>query len=54
MENLRRQLRADIEMEEKIAAQKTGEVLTKRLKEVDEKLKQLGCTGPSKRKYHKI
>jgi hypothetical protein len=46
MENLRRQLKADVEFQEKLATQKTNEALTRRLKEVDEKLKQLGCTGP--------
>jgi len=46
MENLRRQLKADVELEEKIATQKTNEALSKRLKEIDDKLKSLGCTGP--------
>lgn len=46
MEQLRRQLRADLEMEEKVAKQRTNEVLSKRLKEVEDKLKEMGCTGP--------
>jgi hypothetical protein len=46
MENLRRQLHADVEFEEKIAKQKTNEALIKRLKEVEGKLEALGCVGP--------
>jgi hypothetical protein len=46
MEHLRRQLRADLEIEEKAAKQKTNDALSKRLKEVEDKLKQMGCTGP--------
>jgi hypothetical protein len=46
MELLRRQLRADLKIEEKVAKQKTNEALSKRLKEVEDQLKQIGCTGP--------
>lgn len=45
MENLRRQLRADVEFEEKIAKQKTNDALVKRLKNVEDNLKGLGCIG---------
>lgn len=46
MEHLRRQLHADIDFEEKHADHKIKEAFARRLKEVEDKLKQLGCTGP--------
>ncbi|KAI6190121.1 hypothetical protein M3Y97_00082700 [Aphelenchoides bicaudatus] len=46
IDSLKKQLRADLEIEERIAKQKTNEALNKRLKDVEDKLKQLGCAGP--------